>query len=244
MIAGPAGLLGEAMACLGAVAGAVLAAGGAGTSARRVASGAGMRGPGWRERIVGRIHRRVSARRTAELREGCAEVCGALAAELWAGRSPREALERADRTAIPEVRRLLVAPLAAGRAGADVAAELAAAGESDGAEALGALAACWRVGAAAGGRFAEVIDRLTTMLRDEQAHRDEVAAQLAGPRASARLLAGLPVLGIALAAGVGVHPLAFLLGRPLGIVCLLAGVALDVVGLYWTSRLAAAAVRY
>ena len=70
-------------------------------------------------------------------------------------------------------------------------------------------------------------------------HRHDIAAQLAGPRATARLLAVLPLLGILMGAGLGMHPLSFLLGGPPGLACLTAGVALDGLGLWWTRRMAA-----
>ncbi len=110
-----------------------------------------------------------------------------------------------------------------------------------GAEGLRLLAACWRIGAERGGTFASVVDELAMALRDEEAHREEVAAQLAGPRATARLLAGLPLLGLAMAAALGAHPVAFLLGTWPGIGCLILGAALDLAGLAWTRRIAESA---
>ncbi|SEG71499.1 Type II secretion system (T2SS), protein F [Thermomonospora echinospora] len=110
-----------------------------------------------------------------------------------------------------------------------------------GAEGLRILAACWRIGADKGGTFAAVVEGLATALRDEEAQRQEVAAQLAGPRATARLLAGLPLLGLGMAAALGADPLAFLFGTVPGLVCLALGVGLDVLGLWWTHRLARAA---
>ncbi|MBX6769235.1 MAG: type II secretion system protein, partial [Actinomadura rubrobrunea] len=61
------------------------------------------------------------------------------------------------------------------------------------------------------------------------------------PKATARLLAGLPLLGLAMAAALGANPVAFLFGTIPGLGCLVAGIALDVLGMWWTSRLAQAA---
>ncbi|MFG1998409.1 type II secretion system F family protein [Spirillospora sp. NPDC048911] len=110
-----------------------------------------------------------------------------------------------------------------------------------GAEGLRLLAACWRIGAERGGTLAAVLDGLASALRDEEAQRQDVAAQLAGPRATARLLAGLPLLGLGMAAAMGANPLAFLFGTGPGVCFLTVGLALDAVGLGWTQRLARAA---
>ncbi|MFB4316313.1 type II secretion system F family protein [Actinomadura sp. 21ATH] len=107
-----------------------------------------------------------------------------------------------------------------------------------GAEGLRLLAACWRIGAERGGSLATVLDGLVAALRDEEAQRQEIATQLAGPRATARLLAGLPSLGLSMAAALGADPLRFLFATLPGLGCLLGGVALNVVGLWWTGRLA------
>jgi tight adherence protein B len=107
-----------------------------------------------------------------------------------------------------------------------------------GAEGLRLLAACWRIAAEQGGTLAVVLDDLAAALRDEEANRQEIATQLAGPRATARLLSGLPLLGLAMAAALGANPLAFLIGTLPGLGCLFAGIALNVTGLWWTHRLA------
>jgi tight adherence protein B len=187
-------------------------------------------------RMAGRRVRELRSRRrrTSERRAAVIELCDGFGAELAAGRSPETALAHAASAADPDLRRLLMAA-----PGDDVAAALDTASTLPGAEGLRLLAGCWRIGAERGGTFAVVVDGLAAALRDEEAHRADLAAQLAGPRATARLLAGLPLLGLAMAAALGARPVAFLLGTVPGMACLLAGVALDIAGLGWTRRLAA-----
>nr|BFE32227.1 hypothetical protein GCM10010200_044780 [Actinomadura rugatobispora] len=103
------------------------------------------------------------------------------------------------------------------------------------------LAVSWRIGAERGGTLATVLDGLATALRDEETQRQEVTTQLAGPRATARLLAVLPLLGLGMAAALGSNPVSFLLGTAPGFGCLCAGLALNLVGFWWTHRLARAA---
>jgi tight adherence protein B len=69
--------------------------------------------------------------------------------------------------------------------------------------------------------------------------RRQVDAQLAGARATGRLLAGLPVLGLGLGVAIGGSPGDFLLHTPVGAICLSVAVALDIAGLAWMDRIAA-----
>jgi tight adherence protein B len=186
--------------------------------------------------------RRLAAGRAQE-RVRAVEACATLAAELRAGRAAAEALAAAADVASGGTREALAAAAAAARAGADVPAALAPAGQPPSAvpELLRGLAACWAVCAAAGSGLAGAVDRLEEGLRAAQAQRRAVEAELAGPKATAALLAGLPLAGIALAAGLGADPLRVLLHTPAGLFCLVAGVALDLVGLRWTARMVARA---
>src|SRR5690606_21337279 len=72
------------------------------------------------------------------------------------------------------------------------------------------------------------LGRLALALRAEQEHRRDVAAQLAGPRATARVLFLLPAFGLLLGQLLGAAPVRFLLESPLGLLCAVAGTVLDV----------------
>ena len=69
------------------------------------------------------------------------------------------------------------------------------------------------------------------------------AAQAAGARATAWLLAGLPVGGIALGYGIGVDALDVLLHTPIGAGCAIAAAALQLAGLAWAERLSGSWLR-
>lgn len=163
------------------------------------------------------------------------ELCDAMAAELAAGRTPDEAYTAAATVLDPHIaRELLNVP----RPPPDHLDELAS---RPGAEGLRLLAACWRVGSERGGALATVLDGLAAALRDEEAQRQDVAVQLSGPRATARLLAVLPLLGVAMAAALGARPIPFLFGTLPGLACLLTGTTLNLTGLHWTRHLARSA---
>jgi tight adherence protein B len=88
---------------------------------------------------------------------------------------------------------------------------------------------------------APLADLLERVEADARAHDRALAtadAQAAGARATAMLLAGLPVGGIALGYGIGADPLAVLLGTPIGAACCAGTVVLHMLGLAWTARLA------
>ncbi|WP_371103461.1 type II secretion system F family protein, partial [Streptomyces sp. PU_AKi4] len=74
-------------------------------------------------------------------------------------------------------------------------------------------------------------------LRAERDQRADLRAQLAGARATAVLLAGLPVVGLALGAALGADPLHILLHTPSGLLCLAAGGVLEGLGLWWALRI-------
>jgi tight adherence protein B len=180
-------------------------------------------------------HRR---RETTLCRSAVIDLCDALATELTAGHPPGTALRHAAGAAPP----LPLAPvLEAARTGEDVPAALTRIAAKPGCEGLRLLAGCWRIGVERGGLLTNAIEGLSEALRDEQSHREEVLLQLAGPRATARLLSALPVVGLAMATALGAHPLSFLLTTPPGAVCLILGCGLNALGLWWTSHLATAA---
>ena len=104
-----------------------------------------------------------------------------------------------------------------------------------------AVRAVWAVSERSGAPAAAVLDRVEQDLRARAAQHREIAAQLAGARSTAGLLAILPLLGIGLGAAMGARPLAVLLGQPRGQLALVVGVALEALGVLWTARIVAGA---
>jgi tight adherence protein B len=95
-----------------------------------------------------------------------------------------------------------------------------------------------RVAESSGAPLADVLDRLDGELRAADRARGVASAQAAGARASAGLLAALPVAGVALASVLGVDALAVLLHTLVGAAALLLAVGLQITGLVWAARLA------
>ncbi|KPM53068.1 secretion system protein [Frankia sp. R43] len=103
--------------------------------------------------------------------------------------------------------------------------------------ALRQLATAFRVCRLTGVRLAPVAVMLADAARSDAARADELAAALAGPRSSGRLVAGLPLLGVAMGILLGASPVDVLTTSPVGTICLAAGVLLDLAGLRWLRRI-------
>jgi tight adherence protein B len=192
-----------------------------------------------------------------------AGVVDGLAIDLATGALGATAVTRrrcdADRRDVLAATRLLVAELEAGTrpdAALDAAAEVAprhaehlrAAARADrtssGASellrsvpALADIGHAWSVAAVTGARLADVLSRVAADHAGRDDQRRRVAAAVAGARSSAGLLAGLPVLGVALGAAMGARPLSMLLGTSAGRAVCCAGALLDVVGIACSHRL-------
>jgi tight adherence protein B len=103
------------------------------------------------------------------------------------------------------------------------------------------LAACFDIAEASGCPLADVLTRFAAQLEVEDDADAARQTALAGPKATVRLLTWLPLMGLGLGIALGVDPLAILLGTPLGLAALAAGIALTVAGRFWSARLVAAA---
>lgn len=166
------------------------------------------------------------------------EALGALSAELRSGRSLAAATDAAvaacrdedfGRSLARAVRAPGVAPPEAGPAEvSDVLRRISA-----------AVLLSTRTGCSLAGVLGAVEDDVRALRR----HRAELRTAMAGPGASAMVLAGLPVLGLAMGSGVGADPWGVLTTTGTGQVLLVAGVALELTGLAWSRRLIQRAAR-
>lgn len=164
--------------------------------------------------------------------EEVVQICLAVATQLRVGDISAAALSTVAADAP------LLQPVAATQAiGGDVPAALRTAAEQPGCQGLAALARSWQLCQVTGAPIADAATRVADGLRAEAAAERLVASELASPRATGRMLAFLPVLGIGLGFTTGGDPLTFLLGGLIGRICLGAAICLVCAGLVWTTQL-------
>ena len=184
-------------------------------------------------RSWGRRRRRQRAADTAAV----LEVCDLLAAELTVGRPPGAALRAAGQQWPP-----LGPVVEAFHLGADVPAALRSlACARPGAADLRLVAAAWQVAHHSGHGLATALARTSRGIRARRRTRRLVDSELASARATARLVALLPLAVLLMGSGAGSDPWRFLLTTPVGLACLSAGLGLIGLGLWWIERLADAA---
>jgi tight adherence protein B len=122
-------------------------------------------------------------------------------------------------------------------------AELPAALSEAGEELGPALAAVEQLAREAGASRADLLDAFGASLADAQELSDARDAALAGPRATARVLAWLPVLGLVLGTAIGAQPLQAIARGGVAGGAALTGAILMALGWAWTRRLLAGAAR-
>lgn len=185
-----------------------------------------------------RAHRRVSAQQRQRGED--VDTLRALAAELRSGLAPALALQAAGSSASAPrgIAARMLAAAAADAIGGDPAAVLSA--DAEPGSPAAALGAGWAVCRQTGARLAAPVARIAQGAAADLRIAREADATLAGARASAHLLAGLPIAGLGLGALSGAGSLHVLLATAVGQLCLLVGIALDLAGLAWLDRLAAA----
>lgn len=167
------------------------------------------------------------------VRAEVAQACSVIANQVRVGRIPAEALTLAA-TDAP----VLAVVAGVHRNGGDVVAALLAQAEQPGCAGLRDLARAWQVGTRTGAPMADLLDQVAHALRSDQSVERTVAAELAGPRATGRVMAALPLCGIGLGYLLGGDPVGFLVGGPAGWACLVLGASLAACGVLWIEWLA------
>ncbi|MDQ1662736.1 MAG: tight adherence protein [Blastococcus sp.] len=170
---------------------------------------------------------------------GLADGLAAFGAELRAGRPPEDAARHAAAASgRPRCARALIR--AVGPAGSGPAPPLPGGPFS---EAVGRISVAAGLSGRTGCSLATVIGAVEDDLRARHGHARELRSLTAGPRASVALLAGLPVLGLAMGSGVGADPWHVLTATGPGKLLLVLGVGLELTGIAWSARLTARALR-
>jgi tight adherence protein B len=164
-----------------------------------------------------------------------AETLRSLVGELRAGAHPAVAAESVAVDAPPAGAGAMRAIAAAARLGGDIE-------QANNEPLLAETAHAWALAQRHGLPLADVLEAVVRDLDQRARFARQVNARMAGPRASATILAFLPVAGVGLGEAMGARPLHILADTAAGQVLLVFGVALVCAGVVWSARLTRQAV--
>ncbi|MBJ7399972.1 type II secretion system F family protein [Mycolicibacterium sp.] len=188
--------------------------------------------------VIGRRRRRrIRGRQQYSEGQAMAAALEVLVGELRIGAHPLRAFTVAAAESAGDVGASLRAVATRAELGADVAAGLrSAAGRSSVPAYWDRLAVCWQLAAEHGLPMSSLMHTAHRDIVGRQRFAGRVQAGLAGARATAAILAGLPFLGVALGEVIGARPVQFLLGGGGGWL-LVVGVGLVGVGATWSDHI-------
>jgi tight adherence protein B len=188
--------------------------------------------------LAARRRRTVLRRRRAEESAALQGALSVLVGELRVGDHPIAAFETAASEVDGPVAAKLSAVAARARLGADVSAGLrAVATQSMLPTQWERLSVCWQLAQAHGLAIATLMCAAQRDIVERDRYASRVTAGMAGARATAVILAGLPLLGVGLGELIGAGPVRFLLSGGAGGWLLVIGVALACAGLAWSDRI-------
>lgn len=186
-------------------------------------------------RRLNRARRRRNAEATA-----LQDALDVLVGELRVGAHPVAAMTVAGHEAHGRIAESLNGVAARAVLGADVPAGLRAEGRrSPSPGHWDRLAVCWHLAQTHGLAIAALMRAAQRDIAERERFRGRVEAGMAGARATAVILAGLPLLGVLLGHAIGAEPLGFLLSDGAGGWLLLVGTAFVCAGLLWSDRITA-----
>jgi tight adherence protein B len=185
-----------------------------------------------------RHQRRRHARRAAEESRTLEAALDVVVGELRVGSHPVQAFEAAAGETSGAVAVSLRAVAARARLGADVSAGLRVAARwSAQPTHWHRLAVCWQLASEHGLAIATLLRTAQRDIVEHQRFSTRVDSGMAGARATAAILAGLPVLGVLLGQLIGARPLSLLLSGQAGGWLLVVGSVLACAGLLWSDRI-------
>lgn len=166
--------------------------------------------------------------RAGSARRQVAQACSILATQVRIGQPPLVAIRSAAQDC--PVLRPAVAIV---DLGGDPAVAWRQQARAPGSGGLEELARAWQLANRTGADMADALDRVADALFEDDAVALVVASEAAGPRASGKIMAVLPVAGIGLGYVIGGNPVQFLTGTPYGWGCLVLGTSLACAGVLW-----------
>ena len=182
------------------------------------------------------LRRRSRSLAAARARTACGDALSGLADDLRAGRPPHAALRALIDDLAPVDPGQFTALRAAVESGSDPAAQLRSFSGPVAAP-LHRLGTAWSL-TDSGIPLAAVVDRLDEELRASRRATERAESHAASAKATARLVSGLPVLGLLIGHVLGADPVRVLLHTRAGAACSVGAAVLHLSGFAWSSRIA------
>lgn len=175
----------------------------------------------------------AARRRALRARRQVAQACSVLATQVRIGQPPLVAV-RSAAADCPVLRQAVtIVDL-----GGDPAVAWQRQAAVPGYQGLTELARAWQLATRTGADMADALDKVADGLFEDDAVGLVVASEAAGPRASGKIMAVLPLAGIGLGYAIGGDPVRFLTQTPYGWGCLIVGTGLACTGVLWMERVA------
>ena len=177
------------------------------------------------------VFRIVRERSVRDSQDRDIDALAALSAELRAGQTMSAGLRAAASAASTDLRAGFHGAASAVELGADPIATLL---QPESPELLISIGRMWQLSLDAGCPLAEAVEAIELDYRGRRAHRQQLKSLLAGPSATAGMLALLPVFGLFMGSAIGARPVHILTETSIGGVVLVTGTLLTLTGIGWT----------
>lgn len=99
------------------------------------------------------------------------------------------------------------------------------------------LAIAWDLSQETGAPLASLVEQIVMSLETEEKRKSLIQTETASVKATVYVLAALPLVGIFLAAMLGINVVAWFVSGPLGLACFFSGVVFEVIGVLWVRRM-------
>lgn len=182
-----------------------------------------------------------TVRNTAAAGTEVVEGIDAVIAALRTGAHPAAAFAQAAPDCSATVGAAFTRAASRAQIGADIAAGFAT--EEAALPAMDRIGAAWHIAEKGGIALVDTLAAVRLDVVAEQQYRRRAQASLAGAKATAQVLALLPLLGIGLGQLMGATPLVFLFDTTTGGLLLLAGIVFTCAGMLWADAITAKAAR-
>lgn len=200
-------------------------------SGQRLVLGLVALGVGWSALTL--IRRAHEAEAASTFASRVLEACEGMAADLAVGQPQQMVLDRVAERWPP------FAPVAmAGQVGADIPEAMRELANRRGGAALRRIAATWQVASATGSGLSDALEVAAEGVRTQRRITRLIETELAGAKATSKLLAILPLGVLLMGQGIGGEPFNFLTQSPFGLGCLALGAALTIAGIFWLDAIA------